>query len=106
MIAWNELFPGPRERAEPDDPVLHRGACLVDHLGQCSVGGRARRIGHLEQDMRGHVPELLAKSLSQAARNGAVTVEDRVMLLEGSLLSVPNAIKRPGTTGRAPAIPS
>ena len=48
-----------------------------------AFGGRPQRIGHVEKDMRGHVSELLAKSLNQGALDGAVTAEDREMLLEG-----------------------
>ena len=35
VIAWNALFLGSRELPTPDDPVLRRGAYLVDHLGHC-----------------------------------------------------------------------
>lgn len=48
-----------------------------------AFGGKPQRIGHVEKDMRGYVSELLAKSLHQGALDGAVTVEDREMLLEG-----------------------
>ena len=45
--------------------------------------GRPQRIGHVEKDMRGHVSELLAKSLHQGALDDAVSAEDREKLLEG-----------------------
>jgi len=45
--------------------------------------GQPQRIGHVEKDMRGHVSELLAKSLHQGALDQAVTPEDREKLLEG-----------------------
>lgn len=48
-----------------------------------AFGGKPQRIGHVEKDMRGHVAELLAKSLRQGALNDSVTPEDREKLLEG-----------------------
>lgn len=35
VIAWNLLFLGERNLPEVEDPVLQRGAYLVDHLGHC-----------------------------------------------------------------------
>lgn len=35
VIAWNWLFMGDRDLPEPQNPVLQRGAYLVDHLGHC-----------------------------------------------------------------------
>jgi monoamine oxidase len=48
-----------------------------------AFGGEPQRIGHVEKDMRGHVSELLAKSLHQGALDEAVSLEDRERLLEG-----------------------
>lgn len=48
-----------------------------------AFGGQPQRIGDVEKDMRGHVSELLAKSLHQGALDDAVTAEDREKLLEG-----------------------
>ncbi|MFN4171504.1 MAG: flavin monoamine oxidase family protein, partial [Pseudorhodobacter sp.] len=45
--------------------------------------GKPQRIGDVEKDMRGHVSELLAKSLNQGGLDSAVTLEDREKLLEG-----------------------
>lgn len=45
--------------------------------------GKPQRIGHVEKDMRGHVSELLAKSLHQGGLDNAVSLEDREKLLEG-----------------------
>ncbi|WP_209427871.1 cytochrome c [Pararhodobacter sp. SW119] len=35
VMAWNWLYLGDRDLPEFDDPVLSRGAYLVDHLGHC-----------------------------------------------------------------------
>lgn len=35
VIAWNWMFLGDRDLPQSDDPVLQRGAYLVDHLGHC-----------------------------------------------------------------------
>jgi len=35
VMAWNWLFSGSRDLPATDDPVLRRGAYLVDHLGHC-----------------------------------------------------------------------
>jgi mono/diheme cytochrome c family protein len=35
VMVWNGLFLSNRETTAPDDPVLRRGAYLVDHLGHC-----------------------------------------------------------------------
>ena len=35
IMAWNWLYLGDRDLPETDDPVLRRGAYLVDHLGHC-----------------------------------------------------------------------
>jgi fructose 5-dehydrogenase cytochrome subunit len=35
VMAWNWLFLGRRDLMSTDDPVLRRGAYLVDHLGHC-----------------------------------------------------------------------
>lgn len=35
VMIWNVLFLGTRETTVSDDPVLRRGAYLVDHLGHC-----------------------------------------------------------------------
>ncbi|MFN4131344.1 MAG: flavin monoamine oxidase family protein, partial [Paracoccaceae bacterium] len=48
-----------------------------------AFGGKPQRIGDVEKDMRGHVSELLAKSLNQSALDNAVSLEDREKLLEG-----------------------
>ncbi len=48
-----------------------------------AFGGQPQRVGHVEKDMRGHVSELLAKSLNQGALDAAVTAEDQEKLLEG-----------------------
>lgn len=48
-----------------------------------AFGGQPQRIGHVEKDMRGHVSELLAKSLNQGALDQAISAEDRERLLEG-----------------------
>jgi monoamine oxidase len=45
--------------------------------------GKPQRIGHVEKDMRGHVSELLAKSLHQGSLDDTVSAEDREKLLEG-----------------------
>ncbi len=37
VVAWNWLFPGERDLPRVDDPVLRRGAYLVDHLGHCGA---------------------------------------------------------------------
>lgn len=44
--------------------------------------GKPQRIGHVEKDMRGHVAELLAKSINKGALDDEVTAEDREKLLE------------------------
>ncbi|MFN3847615.1 MAG: c-type cytochrome, partial [Paracoccaceae bacterium] len=35
VMVWNALFLGSRDLAPMDDPILRRGAYLVDHLGHC-----------------------------------------------------------------------
>ncbi|MBR3370491.1 MAG: cytochrome c [Rhodobacteraceae bacterium] len=35
VLAWNWLYLGDRDLPQFDDPVLRRGAYLVDHLGHC-----------------------------------------------------------------------
>lgn len=50
---------------------------------QHAFDGKPQRIGHVEKDMRGHVSELLGKSLQQGDLDGQVTLEDREKLLEG-----------------------
>ena len=48
-----------------------------------AFGGQPQRVGHVEKDMRGHIAELLAKSLDQRHLDDMVTHEDREKLLEG-----------------------
>lgn len=56
-----------------DKALLHRSDAF---------GGKPQRIGHVEKDMRGHVAELLAKSVNKGALDDEVTREDQEKLLE------------------------
>ncbi|MFT3964845.1 MAG: flavin monoamine oxidase family protein [Sphingobium sp.] len=48
-----------------------------------AMGGKPQRFKELEVDWKGHVSELLAKSLNAGALDGAVGKEDKEKLLEG-----------------------
>ena len=66
----------------PLHPFIIKNNRAFLHSSQ-AFGGKPQRIGDVEKDMRGHVSELLAKSLNQGALDNAVTTEDHEKLLEG-----------------------
>ncbi|MFN4171505.1 MAG: c-type cytochrome [Pseudorhodobacter sp.] len=52
VILWNALFLGDRDLTPVDDPVLRRGAYLVDHLGHCGECHTPRNAFFEMQDDR------------------------------------------------------
>jgi monoamine oxidase len=71
-----------RKLRVPVHPFINKNNKAYVHSRR-AFGGKPQRIGHVEKDMRGHVSELLAKSLHQGALDNAVSAEDREKLLEG-----------------------
>lgn len=76
------LFDYCRKLGVPMQPFIIKNNKAFLHSSK-AFGGKPQLIGHVEKDMRGHVSELLAKSLRQGALDGAITAEDREKLLEG-----------------------
>jgi len=52
VILWNWLYLGARDLPPADDPVLRRGAYLVDHLGHCGECHTPRNAFFAMQDDR------------------------------------------------------
>ncbi|MDO9526593.1 MAG: flavin monoamine oxidase family protein [Gemmobacter sp.] len=71
-----------RKLGVPLQPFIIKNNRAFLHSSR-AFGGKPQRIGHVEKDMRGHVAELLAKSLHQGGLDEAVSIEDRERLLEG-----------------------
>ncbi|MDD7972777.1 flavin monoamine oxidase family protein [Roseinatronobacter alkalisoli] len=71
-----------RRLGVPMQPFINKNNKAYLHSAH-AFGGQPQRIGHVEKDMRGHVSELLAKSLRQGELDEAVSPEDREKLLEG-----------------------
>lgn len=66
----------------PMQPFINKNNKAYLHSPD-AFDGQPQRIGHVEKDMRGHVSELLSKSLNQGDLDDAVSLEDREKLLEG-----------------------
>jgi mono/diheme cytochrome c family protein len=64
VMVWNALFLGSRETAAIDDPVLRRGAYLVDHLGHCGECHTPRNAFFGLQDDQYLAGEVMAGWLS------------------------------------------
>lgn len=71
-----------RRLGVPIQPFINKNDKAYLHSSS-AFDGVPQRVGHVETDMRGHIGELLAKSLHQSALDDAVTTEDREKLLEG-----------------------
>lgn len=50
VMVWNGLFLGERQLPNVEDPVLRRGAYLVDHLGHCGECHTPRNVAFDMQD--------------------------------------------------------
>lgn len=50
VMVWNGLFLGDRDLPSVEDPVLRRGAYLVDHLGHCGECHTPRNVAFGMQD--------------------------------------------------------
>lgn len=81
-IHHRAVFDYCRRLGVPMQPFINKNNKAYLHSAN-AFGGQPQRIGHVEKDMRGHVSELLAKSLNQGELDEAVTSEDREKLLEG-----------------------
>ncbi|MFN4098973.1 MAG: flavin monoamine oxidase family protein [Pararhodobacter sp.] len=71
-----------RRLGVPLQPFINKNNRAYLHSSS-AFGGQPQRVGEVETDMRGHVSELLAKSLDQRDLDHAVSAEDREKLLEG-----------------------